>query len=139
LRLAALTGDDRWRDRADRALRAHAPTLAERPTALAEMLLALDFRTDAPREVVLVWPEGEPAPAALLQALRTTWAPNKVVCGAAEGPALARLAALAPVAAGKRCLDGRPTAYVCEQGSCRLPVHEPAALAAQLREVRPYR
>jgi uncharacterized protein YyaL (SSP411 family) len=138
LRLAALTGDDAWRERADRALRAHGPTLLERPVALGEMLLALDFRTDAAREVVLVWPEGGPPPAALLEALRTTWAPSKVVCGAAEGPALARLAALAPIARDKRALDGRPTAYVCERGSCRLPVQEPGALAAQLREVKGY-
>jgi len=32
-------------------------------------------------------------------------------------------------------LDGRPTAYVCRDFACRLPVMDPDALTEQLREV----
>src|SRR5512142_2819666 len=50
LRLHAFTTDDRWRERAERALRHHARTLEEQPLALAELLLALDYATDDARE-----------------------------------------------------------------------------------------
>ena len=40
LRLHTITGDDRWRRIAERALRAYAPTLGEQPAALHDMLLA---------------------------------------------------------------------------------------------------
>jgi uncharacterized protein YyaL (SSP411 family) len=139
LRLAAFTTDDRWRRRAEGALRHHARTLEEHPLALSELLLALDFATDAPREVVLVWPEGDPAPEPFLAVLRETFLPNRALCGAPEGEALARLARVAPVAEGKVAAGGKPTAYVCERGQCRLPAIAPEKLASQVAPVRPYR
>jgi uncharacterized protein len=138
LRLAAFTVDDRWREIAERALRAHGAQLDERPAVLGEMLLALDFQTDAPREVVLVWPQSEPPPAGMLEVLHATFLPNRALAGAAEGSALERLARLARVAAEKRAVNGRATAYVCERGSCRMPAIEPEKLRAQIEPVRPY-
>jgi uncharacterized protein YyaL (SSP411 family) len=138
VRLQAFTSDDRWRGVAEAALRWYAPVLAEQPVALSEMLLALDAFTDAPREVVLVWPEAAPAPDELLAVLRRTFLPNRALTGAAEGAALERLARTAPVAEGRVAVGGQPTAYVCERGACRLPVISPDKLAEQLRPVRPY-
>ncbi|HSN99827.1 MAG TPA: thioredoxin domain-containing protein [Candidatus Nanopelagicales bacterium] len=137
LRLGELTCDDRYRVIAERALRAFAQQLAERPLALSEMMLALDFWTDTPREIVVVWPDGEPAPEPLLGVLRRTFLPNRVITGGPES-ALAELAKLAPITEGKRALDGKPTAYVCERGLCQAPTSDPAALAAQLAPVSPY-
>jgi uncharacterized protein len=136
LRLHTITGDDRWRRIAERALRAYAPTLAEQPAALHEMLIALDYFTDAPPEVVLIWPSGQHAPAAFVDPLRLTFMPNRALLGAAEGAQLDALARLAPIAEGKTALSGRATAYVCEGGTCRLPATEPAAMEAQLAEVK---
>ena len=138
LRLSAFTTDDRWRSSADRALRHYARTLEEQPLALGEMLLALDFATDAPREVVLVWPEGQAAPEPFLSVLRRTFLPNRALAGAPEGAGVARLARVARVADGKVAAGGRTTAYVCEKGLCRLPAIEPEKLAAQVAPVRPY-
>jgi len=137
LRIQAFTGDDRWREVAARALRAHAPILEQQPGALHEMLLALDFFTDAPVEVVLAWPEGEAPPADLVDVLRHTFLPSRALAGAAEGGASAALARVAPIAAGKVATGGHATAYVCEQGSCRAPVTDAAGLAAQLAPVKP--
>ena len=138
LRLSAFTADDRWRAIADRALRHYARTLEEQPLALTEMLLALDFATDAPREIVLVWPAGEAPPEPFLAVLRRTFLPNRALAGAPEGEGLARLGKVAQVAQGKAAAGGRPTAYVCEKGQCRLPAIEPEKLASQVAPVRPY-
>ncbi len=138
LRLHAFTTDDRWRARAEGALRHHARTLEEHPLALSEMLLALDFATDDAREVVLVWPEGEAAPEPFLSVLRRTFLPSRALAGGAQGAAIDRLGRVAPVAAGKIAAGGKATAYVCEKGLCRLPAIAPEKLAAQLATVRPY-
>jgi uncharacterized protein YyaL (SSP411 family) len=139
LRLHAFTTDERWRERAERALRHHARTLEEQPLALAEMLLALDYATDDAREVVLVWPEGEPPPEPFLSVLRRAFLPSRALAGAPEGEGVARLGRVAPVVAGKVAAGGKATAYVCEKGSCRLPAIAPEKLAGQLATVRPYR
>jgi hypothetical protein len=138
LRLSAFTADDRWRAIAERALRHYGAALAEQPVALGEMLLALDFATDAAREVVLVWPEGESAPEAFLSVLRRQFLPNRALAGAPEGEGIARLGRVAAVAAGKVAAGGRPTAYVCEKGQCRLPAIAPEKLQAQVETVTPY-
>ncbi|ACG72239.1 protein of unknown function DUF255 [Anaeromyxobacter sp. K] len=137
LRLEAFTSDPRWRRAADGALRHHARTLAEQPLAMSELLLALDCASDAVREVVLVWPEGgDPGP--FVDVLRRTFLPSRALTGAPEGEALARLGAVAAIAAGKAAAGGRATAYVCERGACRLPAIAPEKLAAQVAPVRPY-
>jgi uncharacterized protein YyaL (SSP411 family) len=103
------------------------------------MLLALDYATDTPLEVVLVWPEGQPAPEPFVSVLRRTFLPSRALAGAPEGEGIARLGRVALVAARKVAAGGRPTAYVCEKGLCRLPAIAPEKLAAQIAPVRPYR
>ena len=134
LRAATFTGDDHWRAIADRALSTLRDALSERPTSLTDALLALDFRIDAAREVVIVWPKeaGAASGAPLLSVLRHTFLPNSVLAGSAEGDALDALAKLAPIVEEKRALRGRTTAYVCERGHCQLPTSDPAVLRRQL-------
>ncbi|MCM2332468.1 MAG: thioredoxin domain-containing protein, partial [Anaeromyxobacteraceae bacterium] len=131
LRLAAFTGEERWRAEAALALRQAAPALAASPLSLAETLVGLDLFLEPAREVVLAWPGGAPPPEPLLAVLRRSFLPSRALLGGPE-PGLAALARHAPLAAGKVAVDGRPTAYVCRRGACGLPVTEPAALAAQL-------
>jgi uncharacterized protein YyaL (SSP411 family) len=136
LRLHAFTTEDRWWTIAAGALRHYAGALEAQPTSLAELLLAVDFASDAPREVVLVWPREAEVPEPFLAVLRRTFLPNKALCGGAE-PDLERAGRIARVAAGK-VAAGRPTAYVCERGACSLPAISPEKLASQLAPVRPY-
>ncbi len=131
LRLSAFTGDDRWREAADRALRHDGPALEAAPTARSELLLGLELAHQAPREVVLTWPDGAAPPVAMLDVLR-----RAPLAGAAviSGPAstVARAARVAPVAVGRGPIDGRATAFVCERRTCRLPVFDPASLDREL-------
>jgi uncharacterized protein YyaL (SSP411 family) len=136
LRLHAFTTEDRFWRIAAGALRHYAGAVEAQPTSLAELLLAVDFASDAPREVVLVWPDGSPAPEPFLAVLRRTFLPNRALCGGSEAE-LERAGRIARVAAGK-VAAGRPTAYVCERGACSLPAISPEKLAAQLAPVRPY-
>ncbi|MGK2849492.1 MAG: hypothetical protein ACSLFN_01060, partial [Candidatus Limnocylindrales bacterium] len=57
------------------------------------------------------------------------WRPNQVIAAA---PADAVGASAIPLLADRVAIDGRPTAYVCRDFACRLPVTTAEALEAQL-------
>jgi hypothetical protein len=152
LRLHEFTTNDAYRVRAERALKAFEGILSSTPVALSEMLLAIDFHLDAPKEILLVLPQsGEEAqPGAqqlniqqlkvqqLIAPLRTAFVPNRVLTVVTEGPELDEHAAVVPLLEGKRAIGGRPTVYVCEQRICELPTSDPAVLAGQLSKAAGY-
>ena len=136
LRLHEFTTDDRYRQRAEKALQAFSGTLQAQPTALSEMLLALAFHLDMPKEIIIVTPEGQRQSAEpLLAQLRPIFLPNRVVLVVSQGDELDRHATIIPLLKHKRALQNRATAYVCEQGFCELPTHDPAVFARQIATV----
>jgi uncharacterized protein YyaL (SSP411 family) len=142
LRLHELTTRDTYRARAERALSAAAATLATSPASRSELLLAVDFAVDVPREIVIVTPppttEGAASSAAepFLARLRETYLPNRVLVVVAEGEALATLEKVVPLVGGKTAQHGRATAYVCEKRACELPTNDPEVFARQLTRRR---
>ena len=133
LRLHELTTDDRYRQRAVRTLRAFGETLRRAPAALSDMLLAVDYQLDAPKEIVIVMPASRADAEPLLAELRRTFVPNRALIVASEGPPLAAQAASVPLLDGKTARGGRPTAYVCKHRVCALPTAQPEVFAQQLR------
>ena len=133
-RLHALTTRDEYRKRAERAFSAFAKPLAQSPPSLSEMLLALHFRVEEAREIVIVAPRSRKEAEPLLAVLRRTFLPASVLVVAVEGPALERLAKVTPLVAGKVAIDGKATAYVCRQGRCDLPIASAPDFEKQLRK-----
>jgi uncharacterized protein YyaL (SSP411 family) len=138
LRLHEFTEKPRYRERAERALRYAAPTLAGNPLSLSEMLLALDFFLDEPKQVVVVLPRdgGMEEAASLLSALHGVFAPNRTLSVVREGAEQEKAARIVPAAGGKTAAGGRATAYVCEGRACMAPTADPDELKAQVRSVR---
>ena len=132
LRLSELTGEAAYRERAERVLAALAGPMGQHPTAFGHLLCALDFAVGPVKEVALV---GDPAATetqALVHTVFARFLPNKVVALRTPG-APGEAAALAiPLLAERPEQAGKPTAYVCQQFTCQLPVTDPQALAEQL-------
>jgi uncharacterized protein YyaL (SSP411 family) len=131
LRLAALTGESRYREAAERALATTTPYTVRYPTAFAQWLQATDFALAPVAEVAIVGDLDDPATRELLQVAAGGYAPNRVV---AASPLTGGPSAI-PLLAERTRLQGRPTAYVCRQLACRLPVTDPDALRDQLDDV----
>jgi uncharacterized protein len=131
LRLAALTGESRYREAAERALATTTPYLVRYPTAFAQWLQAADFALAPVAEVAIVGELDDPATQALLSVAAGGYAPNRVVAASS----LADSQSAVPLLADRTRLGGGPTAYVCRNFACRLPVTDADALRDQLTEL----
>ncbi|MEE8469123.1 MAG: thioredoxin domain-containing protein, partial [Planctomycetota bacterium] len=131
LRLSRLTGETRFEEAAERTFRAFAGNVRQSPGSHTQLMLGLDFAVGPTKEVVIV---GDPAAEdtrAMLRALHSAWLPNKVVVLRPAGDAQAVIA-LVPYLADQGMLDGRATAYVCENFACQAPTNELQKLLEQL-------
>ena len=128
LRLAALTGEARYRAAADRALATVTSFLERYPTGFANWLSAAQLAVEGIVELAIIGDPADPATIALLETARGGGRADLVVAVSAE-PETSTI----PLLAGRTAIGGRPTAYVCRDFACRLPVTEPAALLDQLR------
>ena len=127
LRLAAWTGEARYQDAAERAMRVVVPFVERYATGFAQWLSAMDFALASAVEVAIVGEASDAATGPLLAEVRRGFRPNQVVSVAAD-PA----ASTVPLLRDRVAIDGAPTAYVCRGFACRLPVTDATALRAQL-------
>jgi uncharacterized protein YyaL (SSP411 family) len=127
LRLAGLTGEERWRDRAREIVRPLVPAIARAPLALGSLACVLDQLVTPSREVAIVGPPDDDATRALLREVWGRRDPYRVLAWGAGGSV--------PLLTGRSMLNGHPSAYVCEGFVCRVPVSDPGELAAQLAGV----
>ena len=131
LKLAALTGEGRYREAAERALAPIVGIAAQHPTGFAQWLSAYQLANGPIDEIAIV---GEPTEAdtrALLKVARDGFRPNQVIAVSAD-PAESAV----PLLHDRERLDGAATAYLCRGFACRRPTTDPGELASQLEAAR---
>jgi hypothetical protein len=115
LRLAALTGIDRYRERAEDVVRMLGRVASQHPTALPHLLAAIDMLDAGITEIAIVGDRRD-----LVDAARAAYLPNAVIAWGEPYES--------PLWQGRR--DG--FGYVCRAYVCSAPVDDVAALRAQL-------
>ena len=131
LRLGVLTGKPEYRNRAGEALRSVRDLMAGAPGGFGNWLSGLDLYLSTPKEIVIVGPRAHPGTVALLGEVHRRFLPNKVLVLSESGDEDGESAN--PLLEGRYMIDGRPTAYVCENFACQMPVTDPEALGEQLQ------
>ena len=127
LKLAVITGNEEYRVKAATPLRTLKELMGRAPAGTGQWLAALDFYVSTPKEVVIIGPREDSKTAALLQTVNGNFHPNKVLVGA-ENEGEHGL----PLLESRGMINGEPTAYVCENYTCQLPVTTPEELSVQM-------
>src|SRR5579884_317058 len=135
-RLAALTGETRYREAAERALRACAPGALSQGLFAATLALALDLHLDPPLHVVVIGARADPRTRRLHGTALGTYRPGTIVHlydpsaadGAERGGVLP-----APVAAAGGPAGDEPRAYACTATACAAPATDPEVLRDTIR------
>jgi len=113
LKLASLTYQQAYQDRALELLSHLAPQLERSASAFSGALLALDYLTDRSKEIAIV-AESPAQSKVMLESIHALFRPNSVL---ASGTAMSKV----PLLQHKPVLQKLPTIYVCENKTCKLP------------------
>ena len=119
VRLAVLVDRADYRDRSQKVFQSCLNLMKQYPSGFGRMLSGVDFYLGPSREVALA---GEPEQ--YLEILRAQYLPRTIVAAGGD--------LRVPLLKDRSTVAGKPTAYVCENYTCRQPVTEVADFEAQL-------
>lgn len=132
LRLHHLTVNPAYLKAAERIFGQAAELLRAQPTAFGRLLEALNGVDTAWQEVIIVGPPADPVTLEMAQVARQRFHPYGLVMVLPPDHELDL-----PLLAGKTALDGKPTAYVCRNHTCRAPVTTVQAMLDEMTESSP--
>ncbi|MEE9393851.1 MAG: thioredoxin domain-containing protein [Planctomycetota bacterium] len=125
LRLGRLTTNSKFTKAADDTLDHYSGNLAPNPMAYPFMLMALDFSVGPSREIVLAGPAESSGLIAMKKAVHRRFIPNKVLAfHSSDTRAAKAIEGLVPFIKEQGSIDGKATAYVCENYACQLPSND---------------
>jgi len=124
LKLADITGQERFRDAGQKSLQFFADRMDRSPYGAAYMLQALDYWLDEPSRVVISGDAGGKKVTDLLYAVYSVYQPTKVV-----------LSNSGPVEELARNIKDRdePEAYICTGQTCKPPTSDPVQIQQMLK------
>src|SRR5213595_1808997 len=133
LRLSQLRGDQQMTERASKTTNAFATTLSHFPSAMPQMLVALDYSLTKPRQIVIAGKKDAPETKALLKEVHRHFLPKTilVLADGAEGQKF--LGEKNEAIRSMSLVEGKPAAYVCENFTCKAPVTDQAHLGELLK------
>ena len=134
LRLAQMTGNREWRQMAQQSLELFAGRLSSVPQSMPQMLAALTFYLDKPKQIIIAGGYGDQSTQALLREAHRVFLPNKIVLLVDPDDSQETAARHLPFASSMKMLNGKATVYVCEDYACQLPTTDPKVMARLLSD-----
>ena len=132
LRLSRMMHKPDWEEHARKILTSHALVMERAPTAVPQMLVALDLLAQPPRQVVICGERDEPDTRTLAAAAQATFLPHTAILLADEKGKTFFGGAMADMTR----VNDQPAAYVCENFTCHAPVTNPEELGTMLYQRR---
>ena len=134
LRLSQMSGNQEWAEMAERTLQAFQGRLRASPPSMPQMMVAVDFYLDKPKQILIAGEKDSPDTQAILREVHKRFLPNKIVLLVDGGAVQERLAPGLEILETLSRLDGKATAYICENYVCQLPTNDVAVVARLLAE-----
>lgn len=131
LKLQHIFNDERYGKIAERVLNLLGKAVERFPGGFGHMLGALDFHLSQAKEIVVVGEIEANDTKALVDAIYQNHLPNKIVL--VVDPSDNESVKLFPLVANRSMINGKATAYVCENFTCKEPVTKADELIKQLK------
>jgi uncharacterized protein YyaL (SSP411 family) len=128
LRLARITGNHDFEEKAARIGRVFATDVRQSPFAYTQLMVALDFAIGPCYEVVIVGDPQSDDTKEMLDAIRRPFIPRKVVMLHKSEQESADIEHIAPFTKNLTSIDGKATGYVCLNYECKRPTTDTRAM-----------
>jgi uncharacterized protein YyaL (SSP411 family) len=132
LRLARMTGNKDYVQKAERSVRAFSSQVTQSPTYHTMFLASLDFLFGPSYEIVLVGDLDSEEMIDMLYSVRTKYLPNKIVLFKTTGDS--KLEKLAGFTRNMKTIEGKTTAYICKDFACKAPTTDTHQVEKTLTE-----
>ncbi len=132
MKMSVISGRSDYRVIAEKNLALQQQDFGGYPLGHSYWLCNLDFHLTEPLEVVIAGDPVSRTTQELAAVVNSRWLPNLILV--AFQPGVSPLLDQLPIFAGRQLVDGKTAAYVCRNGSCRVPVGSAADLKNELEE-----
>ena len=129
LRLSQVGDDPQLTERARKTIDAFAATLSHFPSAMPQMLVALDFSLSKPRQIVIAGKKDAPETKALLKEVHRHFLPKTILLLADGSDGQKYLGEKNEAIRTMSTVEKKSAAYVCENFTCKAPVTDSNKLA----------
>jgi uncharacterized protein YyaL (SSP411 family) len=129
LEMGHYTGRGEWRDMAEQAFSLVQEGVIRYPSAFSKWLCAFDLAFESVKEVAILLPTISQTPDPLIEVLWNSFRPDYLAAISSYPPDPASPALLMD----RPLLEGKSTAYVCQNFICQAPTNDPDILQALLR------
>jgi uncharacterized protein len=133
LRLSQFRDDKEIAARARKTIDAFTTTLSHFPSAMPEMLVAIDYSLSKLRQIVIAGRKDAPETKALLGEVHRHFLPKTVLLLADGTEGQKYLGEKNEAIRAMSPIQGKSAAYVCENFTCKAPVTDPKQLAELLK------
>ena len=134
LRLGQLRNNPKWQQMAHRLIESFSEVMNSYPPALPLMLTAWQYINAKPYQMVIAGKRGAEDTRALLRIVDGTFSGLRSILLADGAENQAYLAEKLPFLESVAPLEGKATAYVCADFTCKMPITDPVALQLLLEK-----
>lgn len=134
LRLSQILNKGELSEMADKILSYYSGILKKSPHALPQMLAAVDFSLTKPKQIIIAGNVKSDDTKMMLKTLHEFYIPNKVVIHADSENESNYVNKKLEIIRYMKMIEGKATAYVCENYACKLPTNDLDLFISLLRE-----
>ena len=132
LRLSRITGRTEFEEQADRQFSAFGEKVSSYPLGHTYLLMAAMFAYAKSTEIVIVGERENEQTRKLIDIINRSFLPYSVAV-VKDTESIAALRELAPYTEGQEMVNGKATAYVCENFACRAPITESSEMESIIK------
>jgi uncharacterized protein YyaL (SSP411 family) len=125
-----LTGDQAYGELAERLVTSMQDKMTDHPRGFANWLCAMDYYLSPRLEIAICGNRNSGESEEFIKAIYERFLPNKIV--AAQDEATGEMVSGMVLLEGRHAVEGRTTAYICSNKTCKAPITGVEMLVSEL-------